>query len=130
MILKRIGRPFSTLILSIALTTAATASIATTQFDITTKIYIDGELVSSPRIIARADQKATIKLSNLSMGLIASNASKDAIKINYDVQYNNGSKDAHSKSQVIALPNQPVAISFTTASGHLYDMRLLAKRIV
>lgn len=59
-------------------------------FKITSKIFIDGKLVSSPQIVAYANQKASIMLSkkngeqNLKLALIAKDFAKDRIKIDYD----------------------------------------------
>ena len=99
---------------------------------------MDGELVSSPRIITRSDQRASINISDradsssLRMELIASDASnagtKDAIKINYDIQYKNGKENVSSKPCLIVVPKKPAAVSFTTGSGHLYKILVLANR--
>lgn len=107
-------------------------------FDITSKILIDGKLVSSPRIRSRANQVASIFVANtngtnsLSLELIARDISapgiKDAIAMNCDVQYKNGEEKIHSKPEFILAPNQERRIQISSVSGHLYEMLVTAKR--
>lgn len=143
---RTIKRPFLISILSAALLLAGSTSIATTSgvtekksvFDIKSKIFIDGKLVSSPRVVTRANQLASIIISNksvsedLRMEVIARDAampgSKDAIGMNFDVQYKNGNEKMHSKPELLLLPNQEGRIRISSESGHVYEMYVLAVR--
>lgn len=150
---KSIKRPFlmsmccSALLLSGSTAIAVTSGMLDkkTDFDILSKIYMDGELVSSPRIIAHANQKASIFISDrmttkdkqismsgnsLRLELIARDApmsGKNDIKINYDIQCQNGKEKMHSKPEIIVTPNQEGVIRISDA-GHSYEMHVLAKR--
>lgn len=131
------------LVLSGATAIAMTTSIADKNkntFKITSKIFINGKLVSSPVIIALENQKALIVITNtndagaqgLRMELVARNVSKygrdDAIGINYDIQYSNGAEKMHSKPQVIVTPHQEGRINIASDSNHSYEMYVLAER--
>jgi beta-lactamase regulating signal transducer with metallopeptidase domain len=139
---KNTHRPFLISVLSIALFLAGGTAIATTAgvfvkesiFKITSKIFIDGKLVSSPQIVANANQKASIVLSNkdggqgLRIELIAKDVAKHNIRINYDIQYTNGEEKMHSKPEVVVIPNQEGIIRIASDSGHLYEMKVIAER--
>ncbi len=131
------------LVLSGATAIAMTSGIADKNkntFKITSKIFIDGKLVSSPVIVALENQKALIVITNtndvgaqgLRMELVARNVSKygrnDAIGINYDIQYSNGAEKMHSKPQVIVTPHQEGRINISSDSNHSYEMYVLAER--
>jgi hypothetical protein len=73
-------------------------------------LFIDGQLVSSPVIINYANQKSSIQISDkgvaLEIALIAKDAAKDNIRVNYDIQYTNGDEKMHSKPEMVLVPNQ------------------------
>jgi len=151
---KSIKRPFLMSVCCAALLLAGSAAIAVTSdiankkttFDILSKIYVDGGLISSPRIIAHANQMTSIFISdrmttkdnqismsdkNLKMELVARDVAmsgeNDDIKISYDIYYQNGKDKMHSKPEIIIAPNQEGTIRFSDA-GHTYEMHVLAKR--
>ena len=68
----------------------------------------------------------------LKYGLIARNTSKtslnDAIRIDFDVYYKSGNESIHTKPQIIVLPKREGVISFTSDSGHSYEMHVFAER--
>jgi hypothetical protein len=94
----------------------------------------NGKLISSPVIIAYANQKALIVMTNtnkdgaqgLRMELVARDISKfgrnDDIGINYDIESKNGKEKMHARPQVIVAPNQESRISLASDSGHSYEM--------
>ncbi len=109
-------------------------------FKITSKFIMDGKLVSSPIIIAKANQKALIVLTNnniesqaLKMGLIVKNATQfkknDAVKINYDIQFQDGKEKIYSKPQVIVNLNKEKKINIPSNSNHSYAIEVLAERV-
>ncbi len=151
---KTIKRPLLTSICGGILLLAGSAAIAMasgitekkTVFDIVSKIYMDGELVSSPHIIAHSNQQASIFISDrmttkdkqismsgnsLKLQLIARNIAMSGengdIKINYDIQIQNGKDKIRSKPEIIVTPNQEATIRISDA-GHAYEMHVLAKR--
>jgi hypothetical protein len=151
---NKLKRPFLISICCAVLLLAGSATIAMTSglaakksiFDIISKIYVDGELVSSPHIIARANQIALVVISDhiktqdnkiltannsLRLGLIATDVTttgkNNEIKISYDIEYLNGENKMHSKPKIILTPNQEGAIRISDA-GHVYEVRVLAKR--
>lgn len=137
----------STLSVGLFLISSTTIGIASgitennNVFKITSKLIIDGKLVSSPVILSKTNQKALIVLTNtnnagsqgLRMELIARNAPKfvsnDAIEINYDIQYKDGQEKLHSKPQVVVAPNQENKINLSSDSSHSYELRVTADRI-
>lgn len=148
---KTIKRPFLTLACCATLLLMGGSTIAMTSglmekkttFDIQSKLYIDGELVSSPRVIAHANQKAVMVISDqvsvkdrqqslsshfLKLALTASNNSdkKDNIKINYDIQYQNGLEKMHAKSSIHLVENKESVIKIPN-SERQYEMHMLAK---
>lgn len=131
------------LVLSCATAIAMTGGITNKNkntFKITSKIFIDGKLVSSPVILALENQKALIVITNtndagaqgLRMELVARNVSKhgmnDPIGINYDIQYSNGAEKMHSKPQVVVTPHQEGRVNISSDSNHSYEMDVLAER--
>lgn len=146
---KTIKRSFLISVLSAALVLSGATAIAMTDsitdtnkntFKITSKVFIDGKLVSSPVIVALENQKALIVITNtndaeaqgLRMELVARNVSQygmnDAIGINYDIQYSNGAEKMHSKPQVVVIPHQEGRINISSDSNHSYEMYVLAER--
>jgi Zn-dependent protease with chaperone function len=137
---KNTHRPLLVSVFSAALLLAGGMAIASdgvmnkSMFKITSKIFINGQLVSSPQIVAYENQKATITLSNkngdqdIKLALIAKDNSKDSIKINYDFQYNNGNDKMHSKPEMILVPNQEGVIRIASDSNHSYEMKVIAER--
>lgn len=144
---KTIKRPFLILILSAVLLMAGSIATAMTSgfteketiFKITSKIMIDGKLISSPHIIAYANQKALIVITNsnnagaqgLRMELVARNIAKlshNDIEINYDIEYKNGAEKMHAKPKIVIAPHQETKIAIPSNSNHLYEMSVLAER--
>jgi hypothetical protein len=145
---KTAKRPLLISILSAALLLAGSTVIAATSgiaekhsvFKITSKLSIDGELVSSPVISAYANQKALIVITNTnkdqSQGLrmelvardIATRGGNDAIRINYDINFKNGKVNTHFKPEIVVIPNQEGSISISSDSGHSYEMSVVAER--
>lgn len=151
---KSVKRPFLMSVCCAALLLVGSAAIAVTSdiankkttFDILSKIYVDGELISSPRIIAHANQRASIFISDrmttkdnqISMSGnslktelvardVAMSGKNDDIRISYDIHYQNGKDKMHSKPEIVIAPNQEGAIRISDA-GHEYEMHVLAKR--
>jgi len=109
----------------------ATTPLQAQSFTISSQIYIDGKLVSSPKIIAHPDQKALVTIFNkanqdkLTMALIASNTDNQAINLSYDIQYHLGNSTIHVAPKLIVLAKQYAAIRLTSA-GHLFEMKVHA----
>lgn len=136
-------RPCLISMMSVGLLLAGSAAIAMssevtemTTFNIKSKILIDGKLVSSPHIITK--DRATIEIGNtertqsIKIALLAKNAAipgtDDAIKLNYDIQINLNGETMHFTPDFVVKTNQESKINFS-ASGHVYEMRVLAVRI-
>jgi hypothetical protein len=141
--LEKAGRILTYLLnltLLFGFTTTVALSSGTTErklvFNIKSKLYVDGKLVSSPKIIARANQKASIDFSeqnkSLKMELIACDEPKidrgEPIKINFDIVYKFDNENMHSKSKIVVLPNQLVKVKFKSESGHNYKLEVIAER--
>ena len=103
-----------------------------TTYKITSKIFIDGNLVASPQIVALAKQKSSISLSDkktsLKLTLIAEDIAKENIKVNYDIQYNDGNNTMYVKPVMILIPNQEGIIHIVSDTNHSYDMKVIAER--
>ena len=85
---KKIKRPFLTSLCCAMLLSTGSATIAMTSgvleknyFKITTKIIVDGKLVSTPQILAKENQEASIIINNnaqkFKMKLLAKNEAKN-----------------------------------------------------
>ena len=146
---KTIKRLFLISILSTVFVLFGATAIAMTSdiadkskniFKITSKIFIDGKLVSSPVITALENQKASIVITNtndagaqnLRVGLVARNVAEygrnDAIGINYDIQYSNGKEKIYLKPQIIVAPHQEGRINIPSDLNHSYEMYVLAEK--
>lgn len=146
-------RPIFTLISTAILLLVGTTAIATASgvslkraaFNVSSQIYVDGELVSSPHIIAKENQLATMYISDqmstthgkihmsgksLKIDLLASNISNSngKIKLIYEVFYKNGSENMHFKPQFIVLPKQNAAMRWKSDSGHAYELHVVVER--
>jgi hypothetical protein len=151
----KIKRPLLISIFSAAIITAGSAAIAMasgitgekTVFEISSKIYMDGELISSPHIKVQANHRAFIIMGDRTMvkdnqfsatghvlrvEVIATNETKsgpqDPISMRYDVRYHDGKEKIHFKPQMVVLPNQEGKVSFSSESGHVYELRVIAER--
>ncbi len=146
---KTIKRSFLISALSTVLVISCATAIAMTSgitdknessFKITTKLFIDGKLVSSPVLFTLENKKALIVMADtndadaqgLRIELVARNDSQhgmnDPIRINYDIQYSNGAEKMHSNPQVVVMPHQQGRINISSDSKHSYDMYILAER--
>lgn len=134
-------------ILSLVLLLIGTTAIGMTSgmkekrfFRITTKIIVDGKLVSNPQILAKENQQAMIVITNtnqgsaqgLKMKLLAKNVGKfaknNAIEVDYEIEYKNGGEVLHTNPQMIVIPNQEAKISLSSDLHHSYEMFVLAER--
>lgn len=137
---KKIKRPLLTSLSCAILLLTGSATIAKASgivdknyFKITTKIIVDGKLVSSPQILAKENQEASIIISNNSQGLkmklVANNDAKNnGIDINYDIEYKNGKDEMRANPHMIVMPNQEGVIRIASDSGHSYEMKVIAER--
>jgi hypothetical protein len=137
---KKIKRPLLTSLSCaiLLLTGSATIAMSTGMIDknffkITTKIIIDGKLISSPQILAKENQEASIVLANntqgLKMKLVANNNAKNnAIEINYDIEYKNDKDEMRANPHMIIMPNQEGTIRIASDSGHSYEMKVIAEK--
>lgn len=126
----------SGLVLILAANSASAVDVAT--YNIRSKIYLDNQLISSPHMIARENQKISLNLADkttkqsLKIALVANNESKASrnapIKLSYDMVYSDGKKSLHVEPVVVVDPHQKGAIKFKTASGHTVEMRVIAVR--
>lgn len=137
---KNTRRPLLVSVLSTVLLFSGGAAIATTDgifvkrnmYKITSKLFIDGQLVSSPVIVNYENQKSSIHISDkgvtLKMTLIEKAISKDSIRINYDIQYTNDDEKMHSKPEMILVPNKEGVIRIASDSNHTFEMKVVVER--
>lgn len=139
---KTIRRPLLVSMLSVVLLLCGGTVIATSDgilakkstYKITSKIFVDGQLVSSPQIVAVANQKAAINLSkknadqSLQLTVIANDIAKDNIKVNYDIEYHDGNEKMHSKPEMIFIPNQEGIIRIASDLNHTFEMKVVVER--
>lgn len=109
-------------------------------FKISSKFIVDGKVVSSPVILAKENQAALIVITNtnsnrvqgLKMKLVAHNAprfgQKNAIEINYDIEYKNGEEELHANPQLIITPNHEEKIKLASSSERSYEMQVNIKK--
>lgn len=142
---KKIARPLLTttlatvLLLGGSVVTALAGSVIDKKctYDVTTKIYVDGVLVSSPRIVALEKQKAAIFIENkggstsLKMEFTAKDTGdgNNSIAMKFDVKYKDGTEKLHSKPELVLVPGQEGNVSLSSGSGHLYQMGVMIKRV-
>jgi|SRR5579872_1348054 len=138
---NKMKRPFLIWIFGVMMLLTHSITFATSNaiqeknpvFDISSKIFIDGKLVSSPRISATANQPAGISISDQSgmntfkMKLIAKEMSENAITIKFDVQYKNGNERVETKPEFVLFPNKEGVIKLANA-GHVFEMYVIAKK--
>ena len=107
-------------------------------FNISSKLFIDGKLISSPRIISKENQPASIFITNkdhsnsLKIGVVAKDIKglsnlKD-IKLDFDIQYKNGQEQFFSKPQFVLMSNQQGSVKIYSVSGHSYELQVLVTR--
>ena len=119
------------------LLTSSIAFATPSEFNITSKVFIDGKLISSPHLIVRVNQPATVVILNdsgtekLKLDVIANDAVapgiQDAIKMNFDIHYVNGDNKFHSKPVFVVAPRQEGNI-YLSQSGHSFEMYVQAVR--
>lgn len=109
-------------------------------FKISSKIIVDGKVVSNPVILAKENQPALIVITNtnhngaqgLRMKLVAANATRfglnKAVEINYDIEYKNGSNEMRANPHIIVEPNQEEKIKLSSNAEHVYEMQVIAER--
>jgi len=130
---------FSMLFILVSGTTTAIASDTLEKriaFDITTKIFKDGKLISSPRIVTYPNEEAIINLSNnkeaqeIKMRLIAENqitiSKNNRIGIKYDIDYQDESMKMHTNPQIVVEPNQEAKIKLSSSTDHVFELVILA----
>lgn len=104
-----------------------------TNFDINSKIYLDGKLVASPRIITRANQPAYIEMSDdattqmLHINMLAKNTIMGNINLKCDVLFRYGKEEIFSKEAFILRPNKIGTINLEN-TGHNFTMQILVKK--
>lgn len=134
-------RSFLISLLGAAMLLAGSTAIATTSgltdkksvYRIISKVFIDGKLVTSPTIVAHADQKATIVISNAShdrfkMSLVANEIAKGRININYDIHFKHGKHMLDVKPQIVVSPHEEGRINLLTNDKRTFSMSVLAER--
>jgi hypothetical protein len=60
---------------------------------------------------------------------VARSGSQDPIDMQYDVQYQDGKESIHFKPHLILAPHQEGTVSFSSDSGHSYELRVIAERV-
>lgn len=143
---RKIHRPVLTTILSFCLMLIGTTTIAAVSgviekksvFHINSEMYLNGRLVSKPRLVTEGNSKASISQINddgsgeFFFELVANDVSmpslKDGIGINFNIRYHFGSTNHVSNPQVILKPNQPGSITVSDESGQILELRIIATR--
>lgn len=101
---------------------------ATVQhYQIDSKIFVDGKLVSSPRVITNANEVAEISQvsenskNELRMRVVASDMTnehvKDGILMKFDVSYTINGRTIKSSPQILAKTGQPASIEVGDETG-------------
>lgn len=104
----------------IALVTAPIAFAATQHYQLDSKVFVDGKLISSPRLTVYANEAAEIKqhldspASELRMKVIASDVTNENVQngilMKFDVSYLTGGRTIKSSPQIIAKAGEPATI--------------------
>ncbi len=130
----------STILLLTGSITVALASGVTEKkslFKISAQIFVNGKLISKPRITTQVGEEATIiqETQNgprLKMILLANEvplpSGEEGIEINCDVEYTEGGQVSHFKPQLVLTDHQPGTISLDETSGLNYKMQVLAEK--
>jgi hypothetical protein len=146
---RKIQRPVLTSLVSLFLFLAGTTAIAASSgigvkknlFDMQATVFMDGRKISSPHIITRAGEAASITQTSdegrdyLKIEMLANDVTTpevpDAIGLSYDFTYKYaaGGIDAHEKFQVLLKPKKEGMISFVGKDGHNYEMRIIIERV-
>ncbi len=126
-------------ILSSVALISSIAIAATKHYRIETQILVDGQLVSSPKVITNGDKATEISQisenphKELRMKIIASDLTSDKVKdgilIKFDVEYVSGSKVVKASPQVLAKAGSEATIEIGNPESHQnLKMKIVATR--
>ena len=135
--MKSIFISFAVLFLS----SLGTASVATnpTQYIVNTGIYIDGKLISNPRIAVLEGEESVVSQHSddnddrVVIKITAKNAKisgkPSAIMVSLDLFYKKGAKEVRSSPQVIVMEGMTGMIEVVEKSGPTVSMEVSAKKL-
>lgn len=98
---------------------ASVTFASTKHFRIAAEIYVDGKLVSTPRVVTNADESAEINSvsenphQELKLKVVASDDTtkvRDGIRMKFDVEYFDGFKTVKSSPKIVAKPGSESTI--------------------
>lgn len=112
-------------VMGLFMTLAAFA--APTTYHIHSQVFIDGKLISSPRIVTLAGEAAEItqtgdnQTDKFSLKVtpenISNNEIKDGILMKFDIEYTYGSRSIKSSPQVITKSGSEASVSIGKIQG-------------
>lgn len=122
----------SALILLSALTVFGMTSNLSLSEDITisSEVFYDGNLISSPVIIAKMDQEARLEIGDkdrkevFTMALVPSAFPDEQIKLSFNVE-NKGAVNFKAQPYIVLRPDQKGAISVEMDSGKVLELRTI-----
>lgn len=124
---------------SALLLTASTAIAAATSndtFKISSKIFLDGKLVSSPKMVATANKHATLTTTSqdgkdkFKIDVIAKNISlpdkREFVQMNFDIQIQEGDKTIHTRPVFLLIPGKEGMLQLSSDSRREIAMKVVA----
>lgn len=101
------------------------------DINISSEIFFDGQLISSPIICAKLNQQARLEIGDrdkkkvFTMAVVATPGPKERIKLSFTIE----DKDLFKAQPTIELrPDQKGAVSIKTDSGKILELRTVANR--
>lgn len=117
---------------------AATALAAPHQYKIETQIFIDGKIVSSPKVITLENKAAEMTqvsenpYKQLKMKVIASensaNKIKDGISMKFDIDYITEGKTIQSSPHILVQSGKEAIITVGDKNGTRIELKVTATR--
>ena len=126
------------LVLFFAFLTSLFSFAATQSYQITTKFFVDGKLVSSPRITtlpgeaAEVSQHSDDSPDNIKIKVIATDLSNDKVKdgilMKFDIVYQNGARILKASPEILAASGSDADITIGDKKGEI-QLKVTAIRL-
>lgn len=132
---------FGALILIASVTAVAAASggsVLNSRYLVKAEIIVDGNVVSTPRFIVRANEPASLEMdsenpaTSLRMTLTAEDFSSasiaDGIDLKMTMDYKTPTQNLQANPRIVVLPGEKALVALDTESGGTIEMRVIAER--
>lgn len=118
----------------ICFTNHAQATAPTFVYNIAAKIFIDGTLLATPHLVLRPAEKGEVSFktddAELKIHVLAREAAinRDAIKVSFDVDYQDHDHLRHYNANLILSPNEEATVKLFSPKNHSFELKVIINR--